>query len=314
MSGKAKSPSKEEKEEVVSKPSGKKYKCGIVMPISGCSEYKAVHWETVLRIVKETFEDTDYEVELVSKSTSTGVIQHRIVENLYSCDMIICDVSSRNPNVMLELGIRLAFDKPTIIIKDEKTSYPFDITAVEYIRYPSDLSYYDILDFQDELKSKLICTHKDSLDKNSGYKSFLSHFGQFKITPGTIENKEVGSLQEVLDYMRDIKDMIQVREVKSYPPSISQAIAREGRSLKTSLPLKEILWEYLEICNYSPDILENIELDDILNSFLLFMKNNYTESYNMVENTINRSQSYRMGLTSFIRREINRYFEYKKTL
>jgi hypothetical protein len=33
----------------------------------------------------------------------------------------LCDVSGKNANVMFELGLRLAFDNPTIIIKDDKT-------------------------------------------------------------------------------------------------------------------------------------------------------------------------------------------------
>jgi hypothetical protein len=32
----------------------------------------------------------------------------------------------KNPNVMFELGMRLAFDKPAIIIKDNRTNYSFD--------------------------------------------------------------------------------------------------------------------------------------------------------------------------------------------
>jgi len=43
--------------------------------------------------------------------------------------MIVCDISGRNPNVMFELGLRLAFDKPAIIIKDEITPYSFDTSA-----------------------------------------------------------------------------------------------------------------------------------------------------------------------------------------
>jgi hypothetical protein len=65
-----------------------------------------------------------------------GVIQKRIVQNLYSSDVIVCDVSGKNPNVMFELGMRLAFDKPTLIVKDDKTDYSFDTGIIEHVPYP----------------------------------------------------------------------------------------------------------------------------------------------------------------------------------
>jgi hypothetical protein len=32
-----------------------------------------------------------------------------------------------------DMGLRLAFDKPTIIIKDDKTSYAFDTPPIEHL-------------------------------------------------------------------------------------------------------------------------------------------------------------------------------------
>ncbi|WP_353118770.1 hypothetical protein [Myroides odoratus] len=55
------------------------------------------------------------------------------MNNIYNDEIVVCDVSSKNPNVMFELGLRLAFDKPTIIIKDEKTGYSFDTGVIEHL-------------------------------------------------------------------------------------------------------------------------------------------------------------------------------------
>ncbi|MCL2651945.1 MAG: hypothetical protein FWD60_13120 [Candidatus Azobacteroides sp.] len=110
----------------------KKQKCGIVMPISAIDTYTAEHWNDVLSILKDAINQTDFEPDLVSNADDSGIIQHRIVKNLYNNEIIVCDVSGRNPNVMFELGIRLAFDKPTIIIKDDKTSYSFD-TSIWFV-------------------------------------------------------------------------------------------------------------------------------------------------------------------------------------
>lgn len=116
-------------------------KCGIIMPISSIDTCPAEHWQDVLRILQEAIADAGYEANLVSDADDSGIIQKRIVQNLYDNDIVVCDVSCKNPNVMFELGMRLAFDKPTIIIIDDKTSYSFDTAIIEHLSYPRDLRY-----------------------------------------------------------------------------------------------------------------------------------------------------------------------------
>jgi len=126
-------------------------KCGIVMPISALDGCSAEHWADVLRILREVVTDAGYEPNLVSDADDVGIIQKRIIQNLYTNEMVVCDVSGKNPNVKFELGLRLAFDKPTIIIKDEVTSYSFDTGVIEHLTYPRDLRYGKILAFRQDL-------------------------------------------------------------------------------------------------------------------------------------------------------------------
>ena len=115
--------------------------CGIIMPISPHPDYPADHWKDVLTILTEAVSQTEFEPKLVSDDVAIGLIHDRIVTNIYNNEIVICDVSSKNPNVMFELGLRLAFDKPTIIIKDENTGYSFDTGIIEHISYPSSLRF-----------------------------------------------------------------------------------------------------------------------------------------------------------------------------
>jgi hypothetical protein len=48
----------------------------------------------------------------------TDVIHAQIIRNLEEMPHVVCDISSLNPNVMLELGIRTALNKPVIIVRD----------------------------------------------------------------------------------------------------------------------------------------------------------------------------------------------------
>jgi hypothetical protein len=134
-------------------------KCGIVMPISAIDGLTASHWAEVLEIIKDavgSIEVPRLVANLVSDADEIGVIHRRIVQNIYSNDIVICDVSGKNPNVMLELGMRLAFDKPVVIVKDDKTEFIFDTGMIEHVGYQRDLRFSNIVDFKNRLAAKIV--------------------------------------------------------------------------------------------------------------------------------------------------------------
>jgi hypothetical protein len=176
--------------------------CGVVMPISaidGCAES---HWADVLEILTEAIEDAGFEANLVSNADDVGIIHKRIIQNLYDNPIIVCDVSGKNQNVMFELGLRLAFDKPTVIVKDEKTAYAFDTSAIEHLEYPRDLRFSRIVEFKQKLAEKIAATYKKATT-DSSYTTFLKHFGEFKVAK--LDKKEVSGQEYILDELRSIR-------------------------------------------------------------------------------------------------------------
>lgn len=179
--------------------------CGIIMPISeidGCSEK---HWEDVYDILVDACEKAGVKASLVSEGNATGIIHKRIVQNIYTSDIIVCDVSRKNPNVMFELGMRLAFDKPVVIIKDEKTNYSFDTSPIEHITYPSDLRYQSIVRFKEELAEKIVGT-LDEAKKDKDFSPFLRHFGSFKTV--NIETQSVNATEFLVEELRQLRSEI----------------------------------------------------------------------------------------------------------
>lgn len=87
------------------------------------------------------------EPHLVSRSDTAFEITKQIFRDLYDADVVICDLSGENanPNVMLELGIRLASsDKPTILIREDLPTNRriFDVSGFHTFSYkPDDASY-----------------------------------------------------------------------------------------------------------------------------------------------------------------------------
>lgn len=182
----------------------KALRCGLVMPISAIDGLSESHWDEVRAIIKEALADTGFSVELVSDSNEIGIIQKRIVQNLYDNDVVICDVSAKNPNVMFELGMRLAFDKPAIIIKDDKTNYSFDTSPIEHVQYPRDLHYHAIQAFKVKLRDKVRATHEAS--KSAEYTTFLKHFGQFVVAK--LDEKPVGKDEYLLAAISELQQEV----------------------------------------------------------------------------------------------------------
>ena len=65
-----------------------------------------------------------------------GLIQERMIEYIADADVAVVDITTQNPNVFYELGVRHALrDRVTVLLRRKGTSNPFNIagmTAIEY--------------------------------------------------------------------------------------------------------------------------------------------------------------------------------------
>jgi hypothetical protein len=194
-------------------PPEKPTTCGLVMPISLTDDCTEQHWAEVKGILAEAIGVAGFDASLVSDADEVGVIQKRIIQNLYENPIVVCDVSGKNPNVMFELGIRLAFDKPTVIVKDDNTPFSFDTGQIEHLEYPRDLRHGKIVAFQAKLADKVKATY-DKATSDPDYTTFLKHFGTFSVAK--VETKEVSIVEYVKQGFQEIREAISRLERK--PP------------------------------------------------------------------------------------------------
>ena len=111
----------------------KKEKCFVIMPISDQGDYPSGHFTKVYeQIIKPAILSAGYEPYRVDENKISDSIIDKIFDAIQNCPMAVCDLSNNNPNVMYELGLRQAYDKPVVLIKDEKTNRVFDISAIDF--------------------------------------------------------------------------------------------------------------------------------------------------------------------------------------
>ncbi|MBB3937788.1 hypothetical protein [Aureimonas phyllosphaerae] len=120
--------------------------CFVMMPISDVDGYPAGHFrEVYAQLIEPAVTQAGYECSLATSTNSAHMIHLDVVTKVATADLCICDMSTNNPNVMFEYGIRQAFDKPTVLIRDSITTRIFDVNGFRDITYDHTLRIGNIL-------------------------------------------------------------------------------------------------------------------------------------------------------------------------
>lgn len=261
--------------------------CGVVMPISTIDGCPAEHWLEVKSIIYDAIISAGYKPNLVSEADDSGIIQKRIIQNLYNNDIVIVDVSAKNPNVMFELGIRLAFDKPTIIVKDDFTDYSFDTSVIEHISYPRTLRFNNIVQFKKKLKEKIEGTMKVVVNSESDYTTFLKHFGEFKVAK--LEKTEISSNEFIINSIKKINSEIsQIRQSVNNNINNNISTLPKGIGINRFFYLKGKITEYIITSKYT--ITHFIESENRIESLIEHLMKNYPVARESLEkiNTVDQ--------------------------
>ena len=174
--------------------------CGIIMPISYSDDHHTeAHWKGVLGFVEKAIGDAGMVAQPVWHNADFDVIQARILQNLFENEIVVCDVSTRNPNVMLELGMRLTTKKPTIIIAEAGTKLPFDTSVINTEFYDPSLKYNEIADFVAKLTKILIDTRAATIAGT--YRAYLELFKFETVQPANVTVTGEVAIAERLEEM-----------------------------------------------------------------------------------------------------------------
>jgi len=142
--------------------------CFIIMPIADHSDYKNGHFKRVYEdILAPACKAAGYKPVRANDVNQANLIHLDILQKLLESPMAICDLSTRNPNVLFELGLRQAFDKPTILVQEVGTPKIFDINMFRYTEYRNGLDYRDVLADQKAIQKVLEETREAVKDGKS---------------------------------------------------------------------------------------------------------------------------------------------------
>jgi hypothetical protein len=103
-------------------------RCFAAMPFREreTSRPKGFFDEVLRALIAPAGRDAGFEVVTANRDGS-DVIQATIVNQLLDADLVIADLTENNPNVLFELGLRIAEDRPVALIRAKGTPAIFDV-------------------------------------------------------------------------------------------------------------------------------------------------------------------------------------------
>lgn len=235
--------------------------CAIVCPISSFAyngqEYSKEFWDTLQNTVSDWVKEIGYEPVKVWETQNNEMILQRIISNLFRCKLCVCVAIGLNPNVMFELGMRVAWQKPITILSDANTQLPFDVKYIKSIFYPSRNETPEALkkcqkEFQDELQAAARgdrCAFLKNLDfqvddEQGNIPPWLSSIHNSLIEIAFLMNMGVPdeNQEEVLSRLEKLIDkLVNNPKIKSkYEEKYSQKLKREAEKMQTRLMCHKI--------------------------------------------------------------------------
>lgn len=113
--------------------------------------------KTFENLIKPVFDELKINCFRAKEIRHSGIIDVPMYEWLYKADIVVADISTLNSNALYELGVRHALrPNTTIVISENQTKYPFDISHTVIIPYEhlgKDIGFSETTRFRQELKS-----------------------------------------------------------------------------------------------------------------------------------------------------------------
>lgn len=278
-------------------------RCFVIMPISDQPGYPEGHFTKVYnQIFREAIKDAGYEPYRVDEDNICDSIILKIFDGIQNCDLALCDLSSRNPNVLYELGLRQAYDKTVVLVQDEKTERIFDVGGINTISYNSNRLYESVIEAREKITQAL----KDA--KNGKGYSLV------KIVKSNAANFPEGDLPEnektQIMLQRIMFELNQIKQEKKYDDRISDEYIKMERLNDKGYILTKKIED--EVRDLEREILMLDECSTIVSNSKLKQLGNKINNLEVVVNSLGFDMDRKIAFIRMIERAKELLVDYTK--
>ncbi len=231
------------------KPDAAKPECFVIMPVSDAEGYERGHFERVFRdLIEPACDKAGYSAIRASDVRKTDFIHLDILARLLESPMAVCDLSGLNPNVMFELGLRQAFNKPVALVQEEGTPAIFDVAPLRHVDYRPGLRYHEVPEDQENIAAWV----EETVKAHKGGKGINSLVQLLSLTEAQIPEPGTLDAGQLLQLFREEFSSIrsEIREMESGIRGVSPRRKREeqlGSALKKAFDFARLRVESYEM-------------------------------------------------------------------
>ena len=150
-------------------------------------------------VIKPVLYELGITLHVAHDISAPGSITKQIIEHLLNDNLVIANLTGLNPNVMYELAVRHAKRLPVVIVAENSTELPFDISDERTIFFTNDMQ--GVEELKPKLKRSINVALADLKPDNPIYRVVTS-----EIIMASSETKEVDKI--VLKKLDDIESRI----------------------------------------------------------------------------------------------------------
>jgi len=164
---------------VVGEPKKKSsLKAFVIMPFSekNPDRPKGFFDEVLRSLITPAGLEAGFNVETANRQGS-DVIQSTIINELLEADLVVADLTDHNPNVLFELGLRMAEGKPVALIKAKGTGRVFDVDNMLRVYEYSPQLWRSSLDVDLPKLTTHVKATWENRDKDQSYMRILRRAG-----------------------------------------------------------------------------------------------------------------------------------------
>lgn len=175
--------------------------CFIITPIGEYQSNERRKAEGLINtVIRPVVEKCGFNVVAAHEISESGSISNQIIGHLLNDDLVIANLTDLNPNVMYELAVRHACNKPVISLMEGNKKLPFDIKDERTIIYSDEIAEVN------RITNELTRAIKSTLNK-SFVDNPISRFREYelilnKTTPGSPEQFMIEKLNFIIETMQ----------------------------------------------------------------------------------------------------------------
>lgn len=196
--------------------------CFVIAPIGEeGTEIRQRSDQILAHIIEPVAKDCGYEPVRADKISEPGIITSQVIQHLINDDLVIADLSDKNPNVFYELAVRHTVKKPLVQIIQSGESIPFDVAPTRTVHVDHrDLD--SVANAKDELIKQIRSVEKDPSKVDSPI-SVAIDLQSLRQSENPLEKSNA----EIISMLQDLRSMIMDIGAPSRRPRLHPGIIEE---------------------------------------------------------------------------------------